>query len=111
MEYLNFWGYPVFWLVVWMLSVWRIASIITREEIGKPLRTLVGIVTIRLPTGEETHEVPDTFLGYLFSCLWCMSVWVALLLVVPVILIPPALLPFAASTGAILLDRLIVGEH
>jgi hypothetical protein len=110
-EYLSFWLYPVFWLVVWMLATWRISSIITREEIGKPLRSLVGITSMRTATGEEYNEIPDTFFGYLFSCLWCMSVWVSILLIVPVLKFPPVLLPFAASAGAILIDRLIVGEH
>lgn len=91
----------IFWLVIVVLACWRITSILYAEKIGKPLRKLIGI--IETPEGEEIY--PDHFLGQLFSCFWCLSVWIALFCLFAVIFVPFMLLPFAISAAAIAIDR------
>jgi hypothetical protein len=53
-------------VIIVSLLVMGIAHTISRERIFAPLRTRLG---------------PDTWLGYLFSCPYCVSHWVAFVLV------------------------------
>lgn len=89
-----------FWLFVAGLATWRISNILTAEKIAEPLREQFGIVDM-----EGYVDAPDTFLAGVFSCLWCMSVWVGLAVTLILLLVPEALLPFALSTIAIMVDR------
>lgn len=65
--------------LIYALATWRVASLLVHEggpgSMFRGLRELVGI----------THDdqgnhliVPETFLGGVFSCVWCASVWVGL---------------------------------
>ena len=49
-------------VVLALLAVWRLARLITVDEITAPLRSRIA-------------NRGDT-LAYLFSCPWCISVWV-----------------------------------
>lgn len=89
-----------FWLLIAGLATWRISNILTAEKIAEPLREQLGIVDM-----EGYVDAPDTFLAGVFSCLWCMSVWVGLAATITLLLVPEALLPFAFSAIAILVDR------
>ena len=51
-------------------------------------------------------EVPDRLLAKLFSCLWCMSVWVAPAVWGIWIVAPVVVWILAISTGAIIVDRI-----
>lgn len=100
---------PLFWFVAGFLAVWRITNIIQREEIAAPVRKAVGIVE---PDGEDPEHwiYPDSFLGKLFYCFWCGSVWVATLITILILLFPPLILPFALSAAAIAFKQYIEQE-
>lgn len=90
---------PIVWIVVAALATWRITNIITSEKIFEPLRKGLGIT-------DDIHY-PDTFLGYLFSCFYCMSVWVGFVCTLLLIFFPYALLPFSLSALSILIKESI----
>jgi len=92
------------------LFVWRICSLLVREEgpfsIFDRLRHLVGV-----KQNELSINYGETFLSKLFSCVWCMSVWVAL--PVAILFIPYSaeskvmnsiLMWMTLSAGAIIVD-------
>lgn len=60
------------------LAAWRVASFLVNEDgpfnVSHRLRVRIGWVY------DEYGGIsrPDTFLGGLFSCVWCMSVWTAI---------------------------------
>ena len=68
-----------FWLLVAILATERLTSIVYREKIAEPLRYWIG-ERKDIHTGLDSF--PDTFLGKLFACFWCLSVWVALLVTI-----------------------------
>lgn len=96
-------------LFILILATFRITNLFVAEEgpfniFGK-FRNFVGITEIELEDGEIINEVLDSNneIGKLFSCLWCLSIYVSFfLLFVP----KKFMLPFAISGGAILLKRL-----
>lgn len=91
------------WLVVYALATYRVTSALFREKIGEGFRKLIGAT--------ETEDVilyPDTFLGELISCYWCLSFWVGVLLLPFLLFLPEFLLPFAASTLAIILYQKVL---
>lgn len=91
------------WLIVVGLATWRLTSVLHHETIAKPLRRLIGIQEFgpdRI-SGETLRTYPDTFIGRLFECFMCLSVWCAVLMLVVLILLPVLLLPLAISALAI----------
>ncbi len=57
------------------LGIWRISSLFVQED--GPFDVFLGIrEKIGIAPGSPS-AVPDTFLGGLFSCVWCMSAWVS----------------------------------
>lgn len=94
------------WLIVGALAAYRITSVIHNELIGAPIRRLVG--------AQETEDMisyPDTFIGHMFECFWCLSFWVSLVVTLYVCLLPAfpfglILIPFAMSTAVI-----VIKEH
>jgi hypothetical protein len=91
---------PFFWAIIGFLAVWRITNIIQKEEIASPIRKAVGIYE---PDGEDPDYwiYPDSFIGKVFHCFWCGSVWVAGIVTGLMFLFPPLILPFALSAAAI----------
>lgn len=87
----------MFWFIVACLAGWRITSIIVTEKIFYPVRQLAG--------QDDLGSYPDTLLGYLFGCFWCMSVWVGLLCTVLWVVFPYALAPFAISALSVLIEE------
>lgn len=63
------------------LATWRLSSLLIRER--GPFDVFVFL---RAAAGVEHDDAggpiawPDTTLGGLFACVWCMSVWIGLLL-------------------------------
>jgi hypothetical protein len=105
---MNFKKKPLLWLTIASLATWRITSIIHREKIAAPLRAAVGI----MPVGEDDDDpaywiYPDNFVGKLFYCTWCLSVWVGGIVAALLYLWPPVLLPFALSTLSIFQEKII----
>ncbi len=84
------------WFIVAALATFRITSILHHEEIAAPFRKYFGGVLIA-----EEWTYPDTFIGRLLGCFWCVSVWVGLFCSILVYIRPELLVPFALSTVAI----------
>lgn len=100
---------PFFWAIAGFLAVWRLTNIIQREEIAAPIRRSVGIIE---PDGEDPDHwiFPDSFLGKVFYCFWCGSVWVSLFVTLLLLVFPPLILPFALSAGAIAFKQYLEQE-
>lgn len=107
--------HPVFWFVLGCLAVWRISSALVDEDIFINLRALVGIKQVVLHSvysdaaPVEYTDIPETFFGKLFSCVWCMSMWIGMLAVPAFIFIPWLFLPFAFSAVAIVIHTVVQG--
>lgn len=94
-------GWPL-WLgaLVYALAVWRIAFMLMYDYgpwgVFWHLRTIWGVI-------HDEDDVPNSWpRGSVFSCLGCMAVWVAIVLLsVPVEL----LVPFAGAAVAKLIQR------
>lgn len=93
-------------LIIISLAVWRVTSIINREKIFERFRKLLGEKLD--PESGMTHW-DDKFFSNLFMCFWCLSVWVGLGMVVLYLVFPPAVLVFAVSGGALLVEKWING--
>ena len=99
---------------VWLgLATWRLASLLVNEkgpfDMFVRIRAGVGIVEMRLDDKPEVYTaVPDTFLGKLFDCVWCCSLWIGLALTVLYFFAPVITMwgtfPLALSALAILLE-------
>ena len=98
-------------LLVVVAGVWRISALLVYEcgpwDIFRKFRELVGIVH---PDGDcEPDGIEGNFLSSLFGCVWCLSLWLAIIAFIfytiderITILV---LSPFAISAGAIALER------
>lgn len=91
------------WMLIGALTVFRITSVLHGEEIGAPIRRLVGAVET-----DEMVSYPDTFLGRMFECFWCLSFWVSVGVTLWLVLLPQhpwglVLVPFALSAVAIVI--------
>lgn len=86
-------------LIVAGLATWRLSSLLLYES--GPLD-----IFMRLRSAVENEGLGPAPLRQLFSCMWCMSPWVGL--VCAVLMLTEywvALLPFALSAVAILVDQ------
>lgn len=90
----------MFELLVLSLATYRIANILYEERIAEPIRKVFGYDGI---------SYPDTWLGYLFSCFRCLSVWSALCALVLYIYAVPLVWILAASAMAILIKERLEG--
>jgi hypothetical protein len=52
-----------FWFIVVALATYRLTRLVTADKITEPIRRFV--------------EVRSQWLGYLVTCDWCLSIWVA----------------------------------
>lgn len=96
-------------LIFLIIAVWRITSIVYSEGIFKPVRNLIGIEVLNHDDPPEFWFYPDNFIGELFSCFWCLSVWIAILVML-FSLLPYSefvLLPFVMSAGAITIEHIL----
>lgn len=59
-------------LVVDTLATYRIARLVTEDEIAAPMRQWVW----------DRHDPAESKIGYLFTCPWCVSIWVGAAVVV-----------------------------
>lgn len=62
---------PLIMFVVLTLATYRLSRLLTRDTIFEPLREKIWK---RFP--------PSTQFGYLFTCVWCSSIWFGSLLVI-----------------------------
>jgi hypothetical protein len=106
---------PRFFMMIWLLFVlsilatWRITSLLVMEEgpfdMFARLRSFVGV-----QYDDHSNPYGENALSKIFSCVWCMSVWVALVVTVFSMSDPVNLRLFflwwlSTSTGAILVNR------
>lgn len=80
-------------LLILVLATFRISRLLTVDVIFEGLREWIW-----------KKKPPHTKIGYLFTCNWCMSIWVASLLTICYTIITTATtliaLPFALSAVA-----------
>lgn len=91
-------------LLILILATWRISSLLVSED--GPF----GIFArLRDELSYNEFSQPSSFVSELFNCLWCMSIWVGLILMIAYSYYPNqtilACLPFALSAGAIVVNK------
>lgn len=91
-----------FWLVIASLATWRLTSILYREKIATPIRYWIG-ERKDIHTGKETY--PDTFIGKVIACFWCLSVWCGIVVLLIWFVFPYILIPLALSAISILIEQ------
>lgn len=103
-------------LILLILACWRIANLLTDyKELGPyevlwKIRKLAGVKT-------DQYGIPygETVLAEIFSCIWCMSVWVGLAIGLLYYLFPSGVenfvaIPFGLSGGLLLVHKYIRGN-
>ena len=93
-------------LLIAALATWRLSSLLVNEggpgDVFHRMRDRFGAYVL----GEDDR--PQTNLGRLFACVWCLSVWaavpVSMLAVTPLWVL---LIPLALSAAAIALNEMI----
>lgn len=96
-------------LLIAALATWRLSSLLVNPREQGPAKLLHRIRDWAGAYELGTDDEPITSLGSLFSCVWCMSVWVGTALAV--IAITPCwalLIPFAFSAAAIVVNVMVV---
>jgi hypothetical protein len=58
-------------LILLALATYRLARLFTIDTIFEPLREFIW-----------KRKGPETMTGYLFTCVWCMSIWFGSLLTI-----------------------------
>lgn len=88
-------------LVILALAVYRITRLIVTDHI------------FDVPRNKLFDKFPPerSYFGYLFTCNWCMSIWVASLIAVPYTIIPTvtvafSLIPALSAVAAIIAARI-----
>lgn len=83
--------------IILILATWRISSMLTSDSEAGPFNTLDGI-------RHYGRKLSDAF-----YCLWCMSIWIGLIITIAYLYQPNytiwIMLPFALSAGAIAMDK------
>ena len=93
-------------VIVLALATWRIASLLAYED--GPYNILVKF-RFKLGIGydEYANQVGTSMIAKLFMCVWCLSLWVGLIVTLLYICLQDialfALLPFALSAVAIII--------
>ncbi len=101
-------------IVLMILATWRISSLIANEDgpryIFAWFRGQLGIEEELNDKGIIVRVVPDRFAPQMISCVWCISMWIgAVFFLLPPPLAQSIALPFAFSTGAIIIDNYLSG--
>ena len=92
-------------IIILILATWRISSLLVDEsgpfQMFEALRCWMGIRYNEYGISYSTMEWTG-----MFTCLWCMSVWIGVIVTILYATIPLyttiMLMPFALSTGAII---------
>lgn len=100
--------------VIFSLASWRIANLFVWESgpfhIFIKIRERTGIIHDK---NGEPYQYPNSFFANLLSCVWCSSVWVGFGWFLFWLLLPEiaamCAIPFAFSTGAIVVDKIVKG--
>lgn len=105
-------------LLVIGLATWRFSSLLANDKEEGPFdvlgkfRHFVGVRYTKLsPDNMKTEAYGANGFARMILCTWCNSVWIGIIITVAFILLPSvtlmACLPFALSTIAIVIDRVI----
>jgi len=97
-------------LAVLLLTTWRVSAMLSYEagpwDLFLRLRATLGI---EHDADGAVTGFPMRLLPRLFSCVWCLSIWVGAIFAVSYWLAPDICrwlaLPFALSAGAIIVER------
>lgn len=92
--------------IVLALATWRISSILVYEEgpfdICARFRNAIGV-----KYDSHAHTYGENMLANLFTCLWCLSIWVGIAIAAFYVLVGDiavvACLPFALSAVAVII--------
>ena len=122
--------------VIYCLATWRISNILVKEnspfDIARKIQELLGKYEEKgKPSGHDENGL-ETFyertpltlrntLAGIWGCIWCMSVWVSLLIVVLVAVsvrndvylywfVNGFCTVFAFSAGSLIVNRIVTGE-
>lgn len=96
-----------------VLASWRIANLLTDPlevgpfEVLAKLRSKLGVKFDEYSIPYGTNEI-----GKIFSCIWCMSVWVGAVITFLYLLFPYWVmlivgLPFGLSAGIVIIHRFV----
>lgn len=99
-------------IIILSLATWRISNLFVNEDgpfmMFAKIRELAGVVYSPM-----SEPLADNELAKLFTCVWCFSIWLGLIVAVAYYLHPIYVywicLPFALSAVAIALDRWVNG--
>jgi len=95
-----------FELLIMVLATWRLASMLVSEDgpfdVFRRIRSLWGITHHDDGT---VAQIPDTTLAKLFTCMWCMTLWMAAVVYLLWIVAPVAVWILGLSTGGIIVER------
>jgi len=105
-------------IIIFILATWRLSCLLLYEEgpfdIFTKIRTLMGIYEELDEEGNSSRYIEKkTFFTDLFSCMYCLSIWVGLSFSILYYIFPQTAIyiatPFAISAGAVLIDNLSDG--
>jgi hypothetical protein len=99
--------------VILVLANWRLASLLSRE--GGPWDFLFAIRhRLGVRYDERNTAYGQNVISRGLICIWCNSVWIGLIQAACYFFVPDAtllvFLPFALSSGAIVMERGLTGE-
>ncbi len=90
------------------VAAWRIASLLVRERgpyaVFERLRNQLSNWEINRD-GDTFEKVPANEWAHVFSCVWCLSVWVTVPVFVISFVSPYAVAMLAAMTTAIIVEH------
>lgn len=95
------------------LAIWRIANLLVNEDgpwlVFEHIRLRAGLQPPAYPGLERDTDPPGQMPGILFTCVWCMSVWVAgawlALFAISKSVAHWVAMPFALSAVSCMIDR------
>lgn len=92
-------------LLILALATWRITSLFVEEEgpylLFVRLRKFIGV-----DYNEYSEVIAKNEFAKMFTCIWCLSIWVSIFVTVVYIIVGATIfLPFALSAIAILIHE------
>jgi len=99
-------------LLILILATWRISSLLVNEDgpysVLEKMRHRLGV-----RYDEHSERYGENVVAEALTCIWCTSIWVALVITIPYMLFPATVsllcLPLAVSAGAIVVEGLTDG--
>ena len=87
-------------LIVVVLAAYRLTRLVVEDNITEGMRSWIW-----------KRRGPETKIGYLFTCYWCMGFWIGTALGIGYILVPSimfiACLPLAIAAGVGITSKLV----